>query len=242
MKVAVLSRKDIEFIGEAVIENYIRRNIDTISFPIDIDHFARMHLGLAIEYRKLSDDGRLLGLTTYKDVHLKLPFRTGDKVISVQRDTILLDSSLIPKSNLRRRRFTIAHECGHQILARTQEHRTGHSYRKDFMPGNQYSYRELKTAEDWSEWQANALGAVLLMPGAQLIPQLFLGHGLHKFTLFGSHFNCTDYKKIKELSEMFNVSLSAMKIRLRELDLIIDKPESEYAEPLDIIADDIKAV
>ena len=71
MKVAALSRKDIEFIGEAAIESYIRKNMGDISFPIDINHFARMHLGLVVEYRKLSDDGRLLGLTTYKDIHIE---------------------------------------------------------------------------------------------------------------------------------------------------------------------------
>ena len=237
IKVAVFSRKDIEFIGEAVIESYIRENMSALSLPIDINHFARVYLGLAIEYRKLSDNGRLLGLTAYKDMVLELPFQDGDKTIKVLRDAILLDSSLIPNSNSKRRRFTLAHECAHQILGQVQERRTGHSFRKDFTPGNQYSYRELKTAEDWSEWQANALGAVLLMPGAHLIPQLVSCYGPHEFTLYGTRFNRRDYKRLKELSDMFDVSMLAMAIRLNTLGFIVHKTRTEYAEWLDIVAD-----
>ena len=232
----VVSRKDIEFIGEAVIKGYIRSNMGNISFPIDIYHFARTYLELAVEYRKLSDDGRLLGLTAYKDIHLKLPIQEGKKVISVQRDTILLDSSLRADANIRRRRFTLAHECAHQILGRLEEEGTGHSFCKDFAAGRQYSYSELKTAEDWGEWQANALGTVLLMPSAQLIIPLISGYEPHKFTLFGSRFNRADYQRLKKLSDMFIVSMMTMAIRLNALGFVIHKPKAEYTEAPDIFA------
>ena len=232
----VISRKDIELIGEAVIKGYIRSNMGSISFPIDIDHFARTYLGLAVEYRKLSDDGRLLGLTIYKDIHLELPIQDSDRIISVQRDTILLDSSLRADANIRRRRFTLAHECAHQILAHLEQERTSHSFCKNFTAGRQYSCRELKAAEDCSEWQANALGAVLLMPGVQLIPKLASGNVPHRFTLFGSRFNRADYQRLKNLSDMFQVSMISMAIRLNGLGFVAHKPKSEYAEASNIFA------
>ena len=35
-------------------------------------------------------------------------------------------------------------------------------------PGQPISLRELKTREDWNEWQANVLGAAILMPQREI--------------------------------------------------------------------------
>ncbi len=231
-----LSKTDLEMIGKSVLRDYVKRAGNKVRLPLDISRFASEYLGLSIQYRKLSDNGKVLGLTTYKDILLELPLAGGCEVVSVPMDSILLDDALLRDRLPGRGRYTIAHECAHQILARIEEKHTGISYRTAFQPGQSYSCRELKSAEDWSEWQANALGAVLLMPRANVIRQF---EGLSRnprLTLFGKKLNSTDYHVIRVMALRFSVSKSAMLYRLREMGLVEQKSEAEYYDPFDCTA------
>jgi hypothetical protein len=230
------SREDIEQIGESVLRTYAKRSAIKNEFPLNIDWFARYHLGLRLEYRKLSDHGNLLGITTYKGIMLEFPLENGSVKISVPEDTILLDDCLRHKDNEMRRRFTVAHECAHQILAKIEEKRTGSSFRKDIVSGKQYSCRDLNAAEDWSEWQANTLGAVLLMPRSEIPSHLSSIHSIQKLTIYGDRFNSIGFDIIKKMADIFEVSQTAMRIRLQETGLVIRKPESEFFD-IDIYAD-----
>ena len=234
-----LSRHQIEAIGESVLQDFAGQAGQDAGCigPTDINMLAGKYLGLGIQYRKLSDDGRTWGLTVYGGMVLELSFHDGNELISTQGDTIFLDEKLQRSENIRQRRFTAAHECAHQILARIAERKTGYNFRRVFEPGKRYTCNEIKTASDWCEWQANVLGAALLMPTSKVAQYMTIGNKPCKLTLFGDRFNYTDYTKVKELSEMFVVSFSAMKIRLKELGFIEYKPQSEYAEPLDIFVD-----
>jgi Zn-dependent peptidase ImmA (M78 family) len=223
-----MSKKDIEVVGESVRRDYAKLNPSDIQIPFDISAFAREYLKLEIHHRKLSDNDTILGLTTYKDVQLELEFKTGNIVVSVPKDTILIEENLQKTENQKRGRFTVAHECAHQVIARIEERRTGKSFRKNLIPGKTYSFRDLKMAEDWSEWQANALGAVLLMPRDVIVESLNEGIITGKPTLYGKRFGYQDYHRVKKLSDQFGVSFTAMTLRLRELDFICYK--SEYAK------------
>jgi Predicted Zn peptidase len=218
-----LSKEDIENIGDSVIEDYTNQNDIKNQLPVDIERFARSYLGLNIEYQKLSDNGKILGLTSYMGVVLELSFSDGSSFLSVPEDTILLDTQFTILRNQRRKRFTIAHECAHQILARIEEN-----------INNEISCRRLYTSEDWVEWQANSLGAVLLIPRLALFAELNRDIAPFKPTIYGDRLNTMDYKRVKRLSDKFGVSVSAMKIRLKELGCMIVKPEDEFIDPLDI--------
>jgi Zn-dependent peptidase ImmA (M78 family) len=76
-----------------------------------------------------------------------------------------------------------------------------------------YSARELKSNDDWSEWQANALAAALLMPRTQ-IEKLLMNGG--DFTSGGDVPFC-DYAAFSYLQDELFVSKSALKTRLRQL-------------------------
>jgi len=205
----------------------------TERIPVNIEDFALKYLGLHVQYRPLSNDGSVLGLTAYRDVQVNLTYTDRSVVVSVSEDSIWLDDILRHK---RRGRFTIAHECGHQIIARVDECRTGVSFRKAIEPGKLYSPRELKSANDWCEWQANALGAALLMPRMEIHKRL-RGFRPVKFTAYGSRFAPIEYRRIKDLAYNFNVSMTAMILRLKELEYIDCKPESEYYDPRDIFCE-----
>ena len=226
-----LSKEDIENIGDSVLEDYATQNDIRNQIPIDIERFARGYLGLNIEYQKLSDNGKILGLTSYMGVVLELSFSDGSSFLSVPEDTILLDTQFTILRNQRRKRFTIAHECAHQILARIEESINQDQY---YNNSTHISCRRLYTSEDWIEWQANSLGAVLLIPRLALFAELNRDIEPFRPTIYGDILNTLDYKKVKYLSDKFGVSISAMKIRLKELGCMIVKLEEEFIDPLDI--------
>ncbi|MDR1703817.1 MAG: ImmA/IrrE family metallo-endopeptidase [Clostridiales bacterium] len=232
----ILSRQNIEAIGEAVLADCAMANVKKFSIPLNLEWFARRYLNLNVEYRKLSDDGTILGFTAYRGMNLKLPSGLGETELSVPKDTVFLDETLNKPNKAHSMRFTLAHECAHHILARIEEKRTGCSFRRRFDKGRQYTCRELRTAGDWCEWQANALAAVLLIPKSALSPYLTRWGRPFKLTSFGGYFNAPDYEIIKKLVERFNVSASVVKIRLKETGNLIFKLESEFCDPLDIIA------
>ena len=232
-----LSRNDIEIIGQSVLRDYTKRTRSNAQTPIDIERFARNYLGVQIQHRKLSESGDILGLTTYRGLNLKLTFPEGDVFLSVPEDTILLEERLLQPKNHSRWRFTLAHECAHQILARIEEKEAGSSFRKTLAPGKTYSCRDLKSAEHWSEWQANSLGAVLLMPKENLLEILKYGDKPRTLIRYGNRFNPLDYAVIKRVADMFRVSLKAMELRIGALGYIAHRPESEYTDPLDIFDD-----
>jgi len=133
-----LSHENIEQIGNSILRDYESRYLVNPQIPVDIENFARKYLGLEIEYQKLSETESILGLTSYKGIILELAFKDGSVHLSVPEDTILLDEHLMKAINLRRRRFTIAHECAHQVIARIEESRTGGSFRKGLISGKHY--------------------------------------------------------------------------------------------------------
>ena len=229
-----LSHEDIEVIGDSVLRDYAGKSADT-QIPIDIERFAREHLLLQIQHCRLSARGDILGLTTYSGINLELLFPGEDIVLSVPEDTILLEETLFRPNHFRRWRFTLAHECAHQILMRMEMEETGRNVRDGFVPGKTYSCRDLRTTENWSEWQANVLAAALLMPRVVLLE--LLNCRFRPLTRYGSRFNSLDYANIRRLADRFCVSIKAMEVRLNGLGYITRKPESEYTDLLNICAD-----
>lgn len=230
----VLSQGELEIIGQSVRRDYARVAEDTAT-PFDVDGFAGEYLGLGVVHQKLSDDGHILGLTTYKGTKLALSLAGGSILLSVPEDTILLEKELLKRQNRGRRRFTLAHECAHQILARIEEERTGISFRRTLNPDKTYSLRELQKARGWSEWQANALGAVLLVPRYKLEAVFRKLYGPVAIVMYGDKFSFFDYCWIRLLAKAFDISAGAMVIRLKALGIITTRPALErqtYGEVL----------
>ena len=71
------------------------------------------------------------------------------------------DRNFIEPSQIRKlcgkRRFTLAHECAHQILFQMETDKIREACRRKYSARTAYSLRALKTREDWNEWQANVL-------------------------------------------------------------------------------------
>ena len=108
--------------------------------------------------------------------------------------------------HVNRRRFTIAHECGHLLLHKGNElhvDKQGSGYQVNLRDG------ESSTGENNDEMEANLFAAELLMP----VP--FLDADLAKKVPLN-----IDDEKIVEMAEKYEVSVQALTLRLKYLGFI----------------------
>ena len=170
----ILSHHQIEDIGAAVIQDFNKFFYcvsaalgDKYVRATPIDQFARDYLGLSVRFARLSADGRICGLTSYADAEYIIEEMGVVRTIELKQNQILLDSSFLEAGKVKKlcgkRRFTLAHECAHQILFQMESEESQQKCRGFYSDRRSYSLRDLKSREDWNEWQANALGAALLI-------------------------------------------------------------------------------
>lgn len=106
----------------------------------------------------------------------------------------------------RRQRFTKAHELGHFML-----HRGGNLFiDKDFKT-MMYRPSAGVPSSEWQEWEANEFAACILMP-EELVKE-----EVKKIQI--DYADDSDNSWIEQLAEKFNVSVSAMSIRMSRLGL-----------------------
>jgi Zn-dependent peptidase ImmA (M78 family) len=225
-----LSYQNIETIAEAIVHDFLGDQINSFN-PINVERLAKEYLGLALEYMRLSDDGSILGLTTYNGITFEIERNNSKEKITIPRDTIIIEEDLLNDKQNGRKNFTLSHECAHQVLFRVEPTSYYNNYRKQFTIGKTYSLRALTTKDDWCEWQANALGAAILMP-QKLIDQCLFRFGCnHRIILYGNHYlRRQDRTCVNNIALFLGVSFSALIIRLRQLKMIEDLPFSEYHE------------
>ncbi len=203
-----------------------------------IEQFAEQYMNLELKYTRLSGIGDVLGLTAYADTEYRYTEDGVERSIPLLKSQILLDTSLAPNlyrdTNRNRRRFTIAHECAHQILFRMENAENRAVCRKLYSMGEPYSLRDLKSREDWNEWQANALAAALLMPSEEI--KRSIGHRSKELICYEGRFTAMDRHDLDNLCHSLLVSRQAMTIRLRQLGYLIDRPIHEFYDPLEVLA------
>jgi hypothetical protein len=85
-----------------------------------IDQFAKDYLGMNVSFARLSSDGSICGLTAYADTEYIVEELGVKRTIPLRKNQILLDVGFIQYGQVHKlcgkRRFTLAHECAHQIL------------------------------------------------------------------------------------------------------------------------------
>jgi len=208
--------------------------------PILIGTFAASYLKLQIKYTRLSDFEKVLGITTYADTDIILNRYCRKETIYVSAKTILIDDSLSPPEigskydkESKKRQFTIAHECAHQILYRRMPEDERKAFDKKYSKRTM-TIQEMITVEDWLEWQANALAAALIMPKKYI--EMLVGN--RKLLLFGNKMNRADYLLFRNIGNRLGVSQLALTLRLKQLGYLHILPASEYFCDSDIVCDD----
>ena len=94
--------------------------------------------------------------------------------------------------------------------------------------------RVLRTQEDWNEWQANTLGAAILMPQSEVDRAMWFINSRKPLTCYGWRFYNKDQVKIDTFCGVFGVSRSAAAIRLEQLGYLNRKKDYEYRDPLEV--------
>lgn len=149
-------------------------------------------------------------LVAYKRGLKVEPFDLGDGVsgvllISEGKGVIGYNST----QSLVRRRFTIAHECGHYEMHRN----SGQLFIDKRYIDKQYfvAFRDGRssTGEDKQEREANAFAAALLMP-----------EGILRREIEKRYFDLADETALSDLAELFQVSQQAMMYRLLNLGML----------------------
>lgn len=71
-----------------------------------------------MDYRDITQDGSILGLTTFDNGFLNVYDSESKKTrnIYVEKGTVIIDNSLLTKNQEGRYNFTSVHEAGHWIL------------------------------------------------------------------------------------------------------------------------------
>ncbi len=226
-----LSYQDIEKIADTVMHDFNAEFYgNTIEakepHPTPIEQFAVDYLNLTVKAERLCSDGSICGITAYSDTELETSIYGYLARMPVKQNEVFLDISFFQPGNIRRlcgsRRFTLAHECAHQLLYHMEPDEGRASCRKMYAYKTSYTARELKTKEDWNEWQANALGAALIMPRRDVA---LLAEPLLRGRKISVHFDrCTeqDVAIIQYVSGFFHTSVQAAKIRLERLGYLKD--------------------
>ncbi len=210
---------------------------DRSALPTPIDQFAKNYLGLRVSFARLSPDGSICGVTAYADTEYKITELGITRTLALKRNQVILDESFIRSGNVQRlcakRRFTLAHECAHQILFQLESEEVKASCEMKYSARTAYTPRELKTREDWNEWQANVLGAAILLPQKEvdLAMRRFAETPLINYE---GRYSYGDHLTLRLFCRLFGVSKTTASIRLRQLGYMVDRPFSEYVDPLEV--------
>lgn len=194
--------------------------------PKEYDIYGAVEKCLAVEYdwKYITPDARILGLTAFHSGYFyvsPLPYyKEGMKPekIYLSRGSILIDARLTETNQIGRERFTVAHEMGHQILHCEFFARQSCDYLLGYSEKNE-DIDFPKSEIDQIEMEANYFAASFLMPRCVVIDQF------QKLTRnFKSDYPISEdvglKSKIFRMSEMFQVSYTAMRYRLANLGLI----------------------
>ena len=237
----IISHRTIEEIADTVTAEFsaffykdgeMSRRVMPLCTPID--QFASDYLKLNVSFESLSPDGSVCGLTAYEDTVYSCEMSGVRKLIPVKRNQVLLDTCFIQPGQVRklcgRRRFTLAHECAHQILFQLESDENRAAFRKRYAEGACYSLRELKSREDWNEWHANALGAAILMPRGEVGLAAWRFFPGRRLVCVDGLFSFADRDILEMTAGIFGVSISALVIRLRHLGYIDDRSDNLAGE------------
>ncbi|MDK9711209.1 ImmA/IrrE family metallo-endopeptidase [Acidaminobacter sp.] len=222
-----------------VIRDY-KRTLLLKPEALDIEDFLEFYLGLQIEYKRLSYDQKVLGLTAFNPGYVQIiDEQTGHtEPLSVETGTVIVENSLTTKRNLPRFRFTLGHEGSHWLL-----HRKVFSAENQFFSNEKYENQYLaakegridysrkqndRTDSDRIERQADFLSSALLMPKDTLrmtFKEFFKYYDDKPRRIIRGKSPLDDrYASLlpKYVSKVFQVSERAALIRLEKLTGIVD--------------------
>jgi Zn-dependent peptidase ImmA (M78 family) len=217
--VPILSADDIELKAEEVISYFDKKILD-VPQRTPLPEFIKE---LNKKFNVVFDCSLPLGKTKHGNVILGKT--------QLKPKGIFVDVSLI---NDPRFKFILAHELGHLVLHRFIDiKRTG--YEEQELVETEISYvtgkKNLKTARDWMEWQANYFASAVLIPRATVMQaviekqkEMGIKRNIGQIVLEPKKYSVSDYKEIqKQLELIYVVNATNIEYRLKDLGILIDR-------------------
>ena len=230
-----MSRAELEEISEGLITAYANKFSNRVIQSIDIEHFITEFLMLRIEYAFFAEDdaGRIGFLA---DGATPLLIHQDGKIIPFvfPKDTIVLDKFLLAEKEQGRRRFTMAHEASHHILSKMYAMPSEGCFHAEYDSERSYSKEELAQMFASVEWQADTMGASLLMPRRIIENALAKYNQSNPIKVYGDNtITSKDKAVIRRMAAYIGVSYTALVIRLRDMGLF------EYHNILEYISNEL---
>ncbi len=230
----------LEEYAEAVVRDFSSELLKKPS-PFDVESFLEFYLRLNVDVRCISHNRNILGLTAFNDCMVEImDDETGQIVnLPVTTGTVIIDTSLEPKRNERRRRFTMTHEGSHWLV-----HKRAFAEDNPFGPAGIYENQFIAAKEgrvDYSrsqkerndlermERQADFLASAILMPRPTLRMAYceyfkYYGEKPHRIIRGINQMDDCHAKQLPDyIADIFNVSKRAALIRLEKLTAIVNK-------------------
>ncbi len=193
------SPRAIDIIAQNTLKNFNPIFVGGEPQQVPIEEIIELHLGINLEYARLSKNGTIHGITVFEDTVLPLYDEQNKDyaLFLIEENTIIIDSKLLAANRVKRLRFTLAHELAHWII------------HQEYYVNSENIASKMSTQSDArTEREADELAAALLIPYGRLkVAYKRLCGKLNQKTL------------ISQLATMFNVSAEAMTIRLSRLGL-----------------------
>lgn len=221
MKVAYLSRSDIEAIAARIFNDYkqLPRFAGQPVARIDPVILATELCGLHIDHFHLSKDGMTLGLTSFSELGVGVYDDNGQPFLyHLDGATILLEKNLKDDPlAYGRYNFTLLHEAAHQILARLfPSSQWAVQNRVIYYRGQRPQY----PIQDWGEWQADNLASALLLP-VEIVSEALFRFALEKgIDILNRIFRPKEYGRFCQMAGFLGASKQALMIRLKRLGIL----------------------
>jgi Zn-dependent peptidase ImmA (M78 family) len=210
--------------AEDILKVYKQGGLLIAPQAMDVDHFAEFYLNARIDFANLSQDKQTLGCACFNDGVLMVwnDTRTDNYPLEVEKGYIFVDKEVLDSEVEGRVRFTIIHECAHLILhPRFYYNKPG-----EVIPKIQCTVYQIEdgarrlpmTDEEVREWQANRLGAAIIMPARTVRMMMADRLGVAIDALSPVYLSNSF---IMQMADVFNVSKSVMAIRLKDLNLLL---------------------
>ena len=226
-KIPVLRNDEIENHVDALIGDY---NPDLFEQPkaLDVDDFTENYLGLRLHYTYLSHKGFIWGRMVFHNAMVLVYNPDTGKADEepVEKNTIIVDNTLLSGKRDNAYRSTVMHECAHWIYHSRYYSIDRCQYINQRQPYTSCNMKNiigrsvpgmLYTDHDWIEHQAKYFSAAILMPRKAVIK-------IYKEPFVNQYIqeNCRGRENdelVRLLSKTFHVSQESARIRLVSLGL-----------------------
>ena len=217
----ICNLNDVERVSAEIMAAYLQKFGKRSEMPesININDFVVNYLGCTLIYENIYEKD-CLGYLSNGTRPLKISRMGEIRKIIFPKDAIVLDKYLLGPGQEAKRRFTLAHEAGHLVTFRINERPNSVACYHEQNGIVALSKNELLDRYNLQELFANRFAACFLMPADLVRQYVKLYFNCNNVTLdeYGK-IRTYDMALIRKIAERMKVSISALTIRLEELDL-----------------------